>query len=207
MLSLSILSFYNSLKYFAFNTTHVFASYLPFPLSPLSICFSIHLGLDASCLQLPIFGIAERTPPNPFPPIRLAGKRPVTEFSGNAFVITLVSADNPSSEIKNVIQRRGLWLLTQAGRLYRCMTQKRSCLRIHSDQNNFTKHLDYCLQAHPWKLSLLCHPLEAAPKKGEKTFFPLLVGIYTSWEVGLPRFWNIYSDDVRNCIVLSWKVV
>lgn len=153
---LSILSFYKSLRYFAFNTTHVFPSYLPF--SPLlsASAFPIHLGLDASCLQLPIFGIAERTPLNPFPPIRQAGKRPVTEFGGNVFVITLVSGDNLSSEIKKTLFKEevygyshGLEDSTDA------MTQERSCLRIHNDQDNFTKDLDNWLQAHPRKQSQL----------------------------------------------------
>lgn len=90
----------------------------PFPFLLSASAFLIHLGLNASCLQPPIFGIIDRTPSNPFPPVRQAGKRAVTEFGGNAFVFTLVSGNNLSSEIKNVIQR-SLSLLIWAGRLYR----------------------------------------------------------------------------------------
>lgn len=68
----SILRFSDSLKYFDFdfNTIRVFICFSPFPqVTPTSLRIYFRCFL----LQLPVFGTTERTPPNPFPPVRQAG--------------------------------------------------------------------------------------------------------------------------------------
>lgn len=115
--------------------------------------------------------------------------RPVSEFAGNTSVMTLVSEDNLSSEIKkkNIFREEVYRYSHQLEDSTETIKQGWSCFQIYNDQNNFTKDLDNWLQADPLMLSQLCCPLEVAHKEGEMTSFLLLVGVYTYWKVGPPR--------------------
>ena len=111
--------------------------------------------------------------------------RPVSEFAGNTFVITLVSEIKKNNN--NIFKEEVYGYSHQLEDSTEVIKQGWSCFQIYNDQNNFTKDLDNWLQADPLMLSQLCCPLEVARKEGEMTSFLLLVGVYTYWKVGPPR--------------------